>query len=72
MEYKPREDSIQFRRLSWCQAPEGGSKLLWPDDDFAKPVVYLPNVVKVDVIYGQRRYNVLTKYLQEQSFGFAR
>ena len=31
VEYKLREDRIQTRRLSWRQAPEGGSKLLWPE-----------------------------------------
>jgi len=31
MEYKPREDGVQTRRLSWPEAPEGGSKLLWTE-----------------------------------------
>jgi len=31
VEYKLREDRIQSRRLSWIQAYEGSSQLLWPE-----------------------------------------
>jgi len=32
VDYKLREDIIQTRRLSWLQAPESGSKLLWHEE----------------------------------------
>jgi len=30
VEYELQEDGIQSQRLSWLQASEGSSKLLWP------------------------------------------
>jgi len=30
VEYEVQENETQTRRFSWPQAPEGGSKLLWP------------------------------------------
>jgi len=57
--YKLREDGIQTRRLSWLQAPEGGSKLLWPE----RPEILFPSYVRTFHMSGSCLLTSLVDYV---------